>query len=54
MYFKKIRKTYENINLSFFENKKSYVLIARLQLIGILVRTISGPNTYCCFFETFR
>ena len=52
---KKIRKTYknknvyENINLSFFKNKKSSdsvlkFLIARLQLIGMFVRTFSGPK----------
>ena len=40
---------YENINLSFFENKKSSdsvlkFLIARQQWIETLARTFSGPK----------
>ena len=43
------KKVYENINFTFFENKKSSIsvlkfLIARLQWIGILVRTFRGPK----------
>ena len=47
----KLMEIYINI-FSRIRNLK--FLIARLQWIGTLVRTISGPNTYCCFFETFR
>ena len=52
MYSKKnteyLLNVYKNLNLSFFENKKSsdsvLKFLARLQWIEILVRTFSGPK----------
>ena len=57
------QNVYENINLSFFENKKSSdsvlkFLIARLCGFEFWcvhsVAQNSKFNTYCCFFETFK